>query len=206
MGQVGHDVCHAEQFTPRPFERVRSRIGRVPLRDDVVVGRVGLCESWRNEVGRRRVALRPFTVHGVEQAVLRKLRVKVEPDESALQPVVDRERKGRAHIGVHRGLFVAVEQIQEAARVVGEPAPVRQVADKADARPAGRHDVLIWRAEPARVRQARHVSDLDHQAALLHRRRNRVGDLRVNGRDGTQREQRDDDQRFPCAHESSSET
>ena len=165
----------AQQLAPGALEGVGGRVGRVPLGDDVVVGHVGRREARRDEVGRRRVAHRALAVHRVEQAVPRELRMEGEADEPALQPVVDGERERRGDVGIHRRLIVAIEQVQEAARVVGEAAAVRQIADVADARPAGRRHVLIGRDAAARVGQAHDIADLDHQAAFLDRRRNRVG-------------------------------
>ena len=149
------------------------------------------------------IAHRAFAVHRVEQPVPREFRVEVESDEPALQPVVDREREGGADVRVHGGLVVAIEQVQEPARVVGEPAAVRKVADVTDARPAGRHHVLIGGAQPARIRQAHDVPDLDAQAALHDRRRNRIGDLRVNGAGGAERQEQKHDERQRCTHEPS---
>ena len=128
---------NAQQLAPGPRERVRRRVGRMPLGDDVVVGHILQRESGGDEVERRVIARRAFAVHGVEQAVARELGVKGESDEPALEPVVDRERERRGHVRVHRRLVVTVEQVQEAARVVDEPAAVGKVANVADARPAG---------------------------------------------------------------------
>ena len=92
-------------------------------------------------------------MHRVEQPVPREFRVEVESDEPALQPVVNREREGRTDVRIHRRLVVAIEQVEQPARVVGEPAAVWKVADVTDARPAGRHHVLIG-AGAARAYQA----------------------------------------------------
>ena len=127
--------------------------------------------------------------------------MEVEPDEPALEPVVDGERKRGADVGIDRGLVVAVEQVQEAARVVGEPAAVRKVADETDARPAGRHHVLIGGAQAARIRQPHDVADLDAQSAFHDRGRNRIGDLRMNGAGGTKRHGQKHNDRQRCTHE-----
>ena len=93
MREVRDDVRLAKQLAPRALERVGRGVGGVPLGDDVVVGHVLQREPGRDEVGRLRIARAALGVHGVEQAVPRELRMKGEPDESALQPVVDRMRK-----------------------------------------------------------------------------------------------------------------
>ena len=92
-------------------------------------------------------------------------------DEPAFEPVVDRERKRRGDVGVDGRPVAAVEQVQNPARVVDEPPPVRKVAHEIDARPAGRRDVLIQRPHAPRVRQPDEVADLDRQAAFHDRRR-----------------------------------
>jgi hypothetical protein len=84
-----------------------------------------------------------------------------EPDESALEAVVDGVRKHRGDVDVHLRLGARVDQVEEAARIVREAAAVRQIADVADARPAGWRHVLVRWTNPARVRQANEVLDLD---------------------------------------------
>ena len=174
VSEVVDDVRLTKQLAPRARERVGRRVGRVPFRDDVVVRHIGRREPGRNEVGRLRVAWSALGMHRVEQAVRRELRMKGEADEAALQPVVDSERKGGPDVRIHGGLVVAIDEVQQAARVVGEAAAVRQIAHEADARPAGRHHVLIGRTQAARLRQAHDVPDLDRQPAFRDRRRNRI--------------------------------
>ena len=145
--QVHHDVRPAIELAPGPFEHVRGGILRPPLGDHVVVRDVLHRVARRNEVERRRVAHRALAVHGVKEAVLRELGMEVEPDEAALQPVVDRVGKEVREVEVDSGLVVLVEQIEESARVVREAATVGQVADELHARPPGRVDVLIERTQ-----------------------------------------------------------
>src|SRR6185503_12487371 len=95
------------------------------------------------------------------------LGMELEADEAALEPVVDGEREQRADVHIDRRLVVAIEHIEEAARVL----------DEVDPRPAGGRHVLIGRPEAARIGQTDEIGDLDRQAALLYRRRDRVGDL-----------------------------
>ena len=154
-------ICaDAEQFAPGAVEGVRRGIRGVPLGNDVVVVHVRRREPRRDEVRSRGIAHRALGVHRVEQPVPREFRVKVEADEPALQPVVDGKREGGTDVRIHGRLIVAIEEVQEAARVVGEPAAVRKIADEADARPAGRHHVLIGGAQPARIRQPHDIPDL----------------------------------------------
>ena len=148
-------------------------------------------------------------MHRVEQPVPREFRVEVESDESAFQPVVDGKRKGGPDVRIHGGLVVAIEQVQQSARVVGEPAAVRKVANVADARPAGRHDVLGGGAQPARIGQAHDIPDFDRQPAFRDRRRNRIAgdriaDLRVNRSAGRERKEQKRYERQRCTHEPSS--
>ena len=151
---VVDDLRHAKQLTPDAFEGVRSGVCGAPLREDVVVGHVGPSEPRRDEVRRRGVAHCALGVHRVEQPVPSEFRMEVECDEPALQPVVYRERKGPADVRIHGRPIVAIEEIQQPTGVVREPAAVRKIADVIDACPAGRHDVLIGGAQPARIRQA----------------------------------------------------
>ena len=137
-------------------------------------------------------------VHRVEQAVSRELRMKGEPDESALQPVVDGKRKRRGDVRIDLRLVVGVDQVEEAARIVGEAAAVRKIAHVADARPAGRRHVLIGGTHPARIGKAHEVLDLDLQSAFHDRRRNRVArDLRCDRPQGADRQQENDDELHP---------
>ena len=75
-------------------------------------------------------------------------------------------------------MVVAVKQVQETARIVGEAPAIRKVADVADACPPG--IVLISRVQPACIRQARDVSDLDAQSPFDDWLCNRIADLRVH--------------------------
>jgi hypothetical protein len=134
-------------------------------------------------------------VDGVEQPVTRELRVKGESDEPALQTVVDGKREGRADVGIDRGLIGVIEQVQETARVVGEPAAVWKIAHEAHARPARRRDVLVGRTEPARIRQPNDVLDLNAEPTFDDRIRDRIRDLRVNRDAGEERHERNDDGR-----------
>jgi hypothetical protein len=168
--EVHHHVRDAQQLAARAFERVRRGIRCVPLGDDVVVRHVGLRVARRNEIEPRRIAHRALAVHRVEEAVLRELGMEVEADEPALEAVVDRKWKCRRDVGVDRRLVVLVEEIQEAARVVREPTAVRELADEADARPSGGVHILSRRNRRARIRQARHIADLDSQPPLHDRR------------------------------------
>ena len=142
----------AQEFPARALERVRRRRGRVPLGDDVVVRDVGDREARRDEVRRRRIAGRALAVDRVQQPVLRELGVEREADEAALEPVVHGEREDPCDVQVQRRRVAAVQQIQEAARVVGEAASVGQVAHVADACPAGRRDVLVGGPQAAGLR------------------------------------------------------
>ena len=93
MRKVIDDVRDAKQIAPRSLEGVRSGVAGTPLGNDVVISRVILRESRRDKVRRRRIARRALAVHRVKQPVARKFRMEVEPDKSALEPVVDSERK-----------------------------------------------------------------------------------------------------------------
>jgi hypothetical protein len=189
VSEVVDHVGHAKELAPRAREGIGRGVGGAPLRDDVVVGHIGRRKSWRDEVRRRRIARRALAVHRVEQPVPREFRVEVESDDSALQPVVDSEGEDRTDVGIHRRLAVAIEQVQQPAGVVDEPAAVWKVADVTDARPAGRHHILIGRAQPARIGQSHDVLDLDAQAPFDDRCWNRIADLRLN-RSGAERESR----------------
>ena len=161
MKQVGDDVSDAKDLPPRPLEGVRRRVGGVPFRDDVVEGHVRFRESRRDEVGARGVPHHALGVGRVEQSVPREVRMEIEADEPAGQAVVDRERERRADIRVDGRLVVAIEQVQQAARVVHEPAAVRQIAEVTGARPSGRHHVLSGGTKSARVGETHDVPYLD---------------------------------------------
>ena len=170
----------AKQFSSCSRENVGGGIRRVPFRDDVVIGHVFQREAGRDEVGRLWIARPTLGMHGVEQAVSRKLRMKDESDESALEPVVDRMRKCCGNVRIHVRLVVRIDQVEEAARIVGEAAAVGKIAHIADARPACRRHVLIGGTNAPRVRKAHEVLDLDGKSAFHNRRRNRVTrDLRL---------------------------
>ena len=161
-------MCASRSSSRRvPCERVRRRVGRVPLGDHVVIRHVGRRVAGRNEVGLLRIARSALRVHGVEQSVARELGVKGEADESALETVVDRHRKRRGHVGVDARRVAPVEQVQKAARVVGEAAAVRQIAHEADARPAGGRHVLIERAQAAGIRQPHEIANLARRVRVF---------------------------------------
>ena len=169
VGQVGDHLADAKQLAPGAGERVRGRVGRVPFGDHVVIVHVRPCVSGRNEARRRRVAGRALAVHGIEQPVAGKFGMEDEADEPALEPVVDGEREHVGDVGIDRRMVVAVEQVEKPARIVDEPPAVGEVANEIDPRPAGGHDVLIRGPQLARVRQARDVTDLDHQPVFRDR-------------------------------------
>ena len=145
----------------------------MPLGDDVVIRHVVRAVARRNEVRRRRVTVDALEMDAVPQAVALKVRMKVEADEAAFEPRVIRQRERRGHVGVNRRP-IAVDDIKEAARVVGEAAAVGGVAHEAHARPTGRRHVLVDRPQAARIRQPHEIPDLDGKAALHERRRQRV--------------------------------
>ena len=157
-------------------------------------GDIGLREPRRNEVRRRGIPRRPLDMRRVEQSDLRKFRVELETDEPTLQAAVEAEREGGRDVGIQGGPVVAVEQVQETARVVGEAPAVRKVADVADARPPG--SVLIGRVQPACIRQARDLPDLDAQSTFDYRLRNRIADLRVHRAGGPESQDYQDDERY----------
>jgi hypothetical protein len=127
--------------------------------------------------------------------------MEVEADEAAFQSVVNGQGERGADVCIHRWLVVPIQQVQEAARVVGEAPAVRQVTDEADAGPARRRYVLINRTQAARVRKAHDILDLDHETALLDRCRNRVaGDLAMNRAGGPDRQKRGDEKWHPGTH------
>ena len=201
MRQVGDHVSLAQELASGARKDVGGRIRRVPLRDDVVVGHVLQPEPRRDEVGRLRIARPALRVHGIEQAIARELRMKDKPDESALQPVVDRKRKRFGHIRVHVRLVARVDQVKETARVVGEAAAVGKIPHVADSSPAGRRHVLIGGTNPASVRQTHEIRDLDRQAAFLDRGWNRIaGDLGCARTRGHDRDERHDDSQRLSAH------
>ena len=148
--QVRDDVRFAKQFASGPLERGGRRVGGVPLRDHVVVGHVFQGKAGRDEVGRPGIPRGSLAVHGVEESVSCELRMKDEPDESALEPVINRMRKHRANVRIDARFAIGADQVEKAAGIVGEAAAVGKIAHKVDARPArGRH-VLI-RADESRA-------------------------------------------------------
>ena len=100
MGQVRNDVGRAQEFAPRPLERVGSRVDCVPLLDDVVVRDILQSVPGWNEVRRFWIAWPALAVHRVEQAIHREFRVKDETDETALEAVINRKWECRADVGV----------------------------------------------------------------------------------------------------------
>ena len=202
MRQVGDNVGRAQQLTPGARKRVGGRIRRAPLRDDVVVGHVLQAVAGRNEVGLRRIARAVLRMHGVEQAVLRELRMEDESDEPAREPVIDRAWKRLRQICVHVGPIARIDPVQKTARVVGEAAAVGKVPHVVDARPAGRLYVLIGRAYPAGVGQARQLHDLDRDSALHNAFGNRVFRDRIGGGvDSLNDKKRDDADPHSGSHE-----
>jgi hypothetical protein len=193
MREILHDMGDTQELAPSALERAGRGIVRAPFGDHVVVGRIRRGEPGRHEVRRRRVPRRVLAVHRVEQAVAHELGMKVETDEPALEPAVDRVREQGPDIQVDGRLVAAVEQVEKTARVVREAAPIGNVAHETHARPAGGVHVLVGWQQSARLREPHEVADLDHQAALLDRRRQRIGDLCMQRARAPQREQRDDD-------------
>jgi hypothetical protein len=127
----------------------------------------------------------------VEQPVAREIRMEHEPDEAALEPVVNREWECGRDVRVDSRPISTVEHIEQPARVVDEAAAVRQLADVIDPRPAGRRDILVGRAHAARIRQPHDVANVDGDPPLDDRRRNRIARnwpvLRVERSSGTER-------------------
>ncbi len=117
-------------------------------------------------------------MHRVEKPVLREFRVERKTDEPTLQAAIDAPGEGRRDVGIHGGRFVAIEQVQESARVIGEAPAIGEVADEADARPPG--SVLIGRVQPACIRQVRDVPDPDAQPSIDDEIHDRITDLRVH--------------------------
>ena len=201
MRQVGDHVGGTQELASGARKHVGGRIRRAPFRDDVVVGHVLQPVPGRDEVGRRRIARPMLRMHGVEEAISRELRMKDKCDESATQPVVDRKRKRVRHIRVHVRLIVRIDPVQETARVVGETTAVGKVPHVVHPSPAGGFHVLVGGANPAGVRQARQLHDLDRQAAFLDWGRNRVaGDLGRYRACGHDCQQRHDDLQLLFAH------
>ncbi len=143
MRQVGDHVGGAQELTSCARKHVGGRIRRAPLRDDVVVGHVLQAVAGWNEVGLRRVVRAVLRMHGVEQAVLRELRMEDECDEPAREPVIDRARKRLRQICVHVGTIARIDPVQQTAQVVGEAAAVGKVPHVVHPRPPGRLHVLI---------------------------------------------------------------
>ena len=187
VGQVLHDVSFAKQLSSCPREHASGGIGRVPFRDDVVIGHVLQREARRDEVRRPGIARSTLGMHGVEQAIPGELRMKHESDESALESVVDRMGKCFGNIRIHVRLILAVDQVEEATRVVGEAPAVGRIAHIADARPPRRRHVLIGGTNAPRVWKAHEILHLDEDAAFHNRHRNRVArDLRFERTCGSQ--------------------
>jgi hypothetical protein len=202
MRKVRYHVGRTQELTSGARKHVGGGIRRVPLREDVVVGHVLQSVPGRNEIGLRRVVRPVLRVHRVEQAVPRELRMKDERDEPAAQPVVDRARKSLRHVRIHLWLIFRIDQVQEAARVVGETAPVRKVPHVVHPRPAGRLHVLIGGPQPAGVGQARQFHDLDRNSALHNGFGNRVARDRLGGGvDRLNRKKRDDSDPHSGSHE-----
>lgn len=109
MGEVGNHVGRAQDFTSRTGKSIGRRVRRVPLCDDVVPGHVVQAIPDRNEIGYFRVPGGDLAVHGVEQAVRRKFRVKNEADEAAFQALISSEGKGRGHVRVHVGFVLRID-------------------------------------------------------------------------------------------------
>src|SRR2546428_11599858 len=115
--------------------------------------------------------------------------MKGEPDESTLQPVVDRIRKRRADIRINLGLVVRPDQVEEAPRIVGEAAAIGKIAHIADARPACRCHILIGGTKRARVRKGGAGLNLDRKPGLYNGRRDWVyGDLALHRARGAPRQ------------------
>ena len=114
---------------------------------------------------------------------------------------MEREREGGRDVDVRRRPIVAVEQVEDTPRVIGEAPAVRKIAHVADARPPSR--VLIGRVPPSCIRQTHDVPDLNAQSAFDNRGHNRIADLRVNRADTPGRHEYQDDELYRCAHESS---
>src|SRR5207253_2569134 len=137
-----HHVPVAQELAPRPRERARLRIRRVPLRENVVVRDVARPEARRNEVELRGIPGGALEMRAVPQAVAREVGMERETDEAALEPAVERARECGPDVRVQRGAR-AVGYIKEAARIVREAAAVRRIAHEADARPPRGRDVLV---------------------------------------------------------------
>ena len=178
MREVLHHVGHPQELAAGAAERVRFGVVRAPLRDHVVVRALLRREPRRHEVGRLRVTGGALAVHRVEEPVAGKLGMEGEADEAALEPTVNGVRERRGHVGVHRDL-AARDQIEIAAGVVRETPAVRHIAYVAHACPTGRIHVLVRGQPAARLRQPYDVYDPHLEAALLHGRRQRVGDERL---------------------------
>src|SRR5262245_25069142 len=100
MGQVRNDVGRAQELAPRSLERIGSRVGCVPLRDDVVVSDILQSVPGGDEVRRLWIPWPALAVHRVEQAIHREFRVKDETDETAFEAVINREGECRADVRV----------------------------------------------------------------------------------------------------------
>jgi hypothetical protein len=185
-------VSGTEKFAPRPLEDIGGGIGGVPFGDDVVIGNVFQPVADGDEVGSFRISRAGLGVDRVEEAVGGEFRVKDEADEAAFQAIIDTVGEGGGDVRIYVRLVVGVDQIEKSARVVGEAAAIGEIADVADAGPAGRTQVLVGGTKPAGVGQADQILDLNRNTALDDRFRNRIaGDLsrgRANEAQGQNRE------------------
>src|SRR5213594_73287 len=204
MRQVGDHMRLAEQLAPCTLKCVGGGIGRVPFGNDVVIGDVLQSVADRNEVGFLWIAGPAFSVHGIEQAIPRKFRMKDKSDETAFEPVVHAIGKSFGDVSVYLRPVVLINQVEKAAGIVGEAAAVGKFAHIADPRPSRRRHVLIGRTNPSSVRKAHDIPDLDRKSALLDPSRNRVaGDLAVNSGGSPECKSQNDRKRRPYTHESS---
>src|SRR5882762_1244627 len=204
MSQVGDDVGLAKHLAPRALERIGCRVRCVPLRDDVVIGYVFQTVPDRNEIRYFRIPRASLAMDRVEEAVLRKFRVKDKADEAAFQPVIDQVGEGGGDIRVHMGLIVRVDQIQQSSRVVGEAAAIGEIAYVTHTSPSSGLNVLIGGMKFARIEQAHEVFDLHGEPALHNGFRNGVaGNRRIRRADRPNGEKRDNAEQDPNTHKPS---
>ena len=100
--------------------------------------------------------------------------MKVETDEAALEPVVHAKRHLAVEVPVDRWRVVLVEEVQDAARVVHEASPVRQITHETDARVPGLPDILLSRTDITRVGQPGHLYNLNAQSTCGNRGGDRI--------------------------------
>ncbi len=181
------DVSRAQQFAARSFKFIGGWIVGVPFGEDVVIGDVFQAVADRDEVGDFGIVWPSLPVNGVEQPILGELRVKHEPDKAALQALVMGHGEVLVEIGVDVRLIIGVNEVQDASRIVGEAAPVWQVADVAHSRPFPRVDVQLWRAQVACIRKPEQILDLDGDT-VIHDLRKRVPNDRIGGAAGSKPE------------------